>query len=385
MKRILALFVLSICLAFHVSLTYAQTKVVRGEGAITVQRISASGVSASGPSDEDRDTAMKAAKIMAWRNYLAIPGQEETVDQIRANEKAFLDRLDDLLVDIVTVEDNYDKASSRYTIRIKATVAESVINSMIRASSKASMKGRSANNQTASLAGTPIVVLGMAREADIVRSFMDKETKISEASANISVKEATTKHVKAGNAGKRTTAIDDISADTMQTTGGSHEQKRDNITYKVGNVSILNNKLPRILLQSGIKSTQYAFLMRPCKLPNPDSFSKKYAGSEQGELPSDVMAEIQEKLSTCGKAKYWVFASMDVGGYKTDPNTGLSLVTVTVNVQLMEVETGAQLASASKDVPGRSADQTDAMRVATEGAVQAVGDIIAAQVASIGK
>lgn len=378
MKKILALLVLPICLVFHFSHAYAQTKVVRGEGTATVQ-----GVSATGPTDEDRNTAMKTAKLMAWRNYLAIPGQDEIVDQIRANEKSFLDKLDDLLVDIVTVEDYYDNKSNRYTVRIKAIVAESVVNSMIRVSSKASMKGQAADNPAASHSGSSIAILGMAREADVVKSFMEKETKLSETSSSKSAKEATS--VKGGNGGKRTVATDDISADTMQTTGGSREQKRDKITYKVGNVSILNNKLPRILLQSGIKSTPYAFLMRPCKLPNPDSFSKKYAGSEQGELPSDVMAEIQEKLLTCGKAKYWVFASMDVGGYKTDPNTGLSLVTVTVNVQLMEVETGAQIASASKDVPGRSADQSDAMRVATEGAVQAVGDIIAAQVANIGK
>lgn len=68
-----------------------------------------------------------------------------------------------------------------------------------------------------------------------------------------------------------------------------------------------------------------------------------------------------------------------------DPNTGLSLATVTVNVQLLDVETGAQLAAASKDVSGRSADQGDAIKVATEAAVQAVGDIITAQVANIGK
>ena len=148
---------------------------------------------------------------------------------------------------------------------------------------------------------------------------------------------------------------------------------------------MLNSKLPRILLQNGIKASPYAFMMRPCNLPNPDNFSKQYAASATGELPSSVMADIQGNLAACGRAKYWVFASMDVGGYGRDPNTGMSLATVSVNVQIYEVDTGAPLASASKDVAGRSADQSDAIRIATDNAVQAVGDIITAQVASVAR
>lgn len=378
MKRLLAFLCASILFALQPSLAVAQAKVVRGEGAVTVQ--------GPAPSDAERNAAMGAAKLMAWRSYLAMPSQNETVDQIRANEKQFLDRLDDLLVDVVTVDESFKPDTKRYSIRIKATVAESVISSMIRANARTP-----ANAGTAGVplptAGT-IVVLSMAREADVVKSFAEKETRIRETSSEKSGNESNAESLKAGKGGQRTAAVNDSASSTTRTreaTGGSREQKRDKVTYKIGNVSILNTKLPRILLQSGIKSTQYAFLMRPCKLPNPDTFSKQYAASEQGELPSDVMADIQDKLQSCGRAKYWVFASMDAGGYKTDPNTGLNLVTVAVSVQLMEVETGAQLASASKDVSGRSADQTDAMRVATENAVQAVGDIIAAQVAAIGK
>ena len=372
-----------ILLALSYSHTYAQVKVVRGEGAASVQ-----GASPKGPSEMERNTALNAAKLMAWRSYLAMPGQNETVDQIRANERQFLDRLDELLVDVVTVEEAYNNDSKRYTIRIKASVAESVINSMIRTSSRASVKSQIPGGGGASAsAGASIVVLGMAREADVVRSFSAKDTKVQQISSENSSSATKAEAAKGSKGNQISSSVRDsaTSSTTTSATGGSREQKRDKISYKIGNVSVLNSKLPRILLQSGIKATQYAFLMRPCKLPNPDSFSKQYAASDQGELPADVLADIQERLQSCGRAKYWVFASMDAGSYKTDPNTGLNLVTVSVSVQLMDVETGEQVASASKDVSGRSGDQTDAMRVATENAVQAVGDIIAAQVADIGK
>lgn len=380
MKKNLALFALFLSLLLPVSAAMAQAKVVRGEGTVAVQ-----GFFSSTPSEEERNTAMQNAKLSAWRSFLAMPGLNEMVDQIRADEKRYLDQLDNLLVDVVVVDENYNKDSKRYTLRIKATVAESVINSMIRASSKSASRGQVGAVGAPTAAGTSIVVLGMAREADVIKSFMTKETRMAEGQADTTSSETSNQQLRGGKGGHNASVNESASVNvkTKTVTGGSREQKRDKISYKVGNVSVLNNKLPRILLQSGIKATQYAFLMRPCKLPNPDTFSKQYAASEQGELSADVMAEIQEKLMNCGRAKFWVFASMDIGGYSTDPNTGLSLVTASVSVQLMEVETGAQLASASKDVSGRSADQSDAMRVATDNAVQAVGDIIAAQIAGI--
>lgn len=378
MDRVFTLLLLVLFFAFPTSNAAAQAKVVRGEGSVVAQ-----GAFATSPSEEERTAAIKSAKLAAWRSYMAMPGQNETVDQIRANEQQFLSRLDELLVDVVTVDENFNKDSKRYTVRIKATVAETMVNSLIRESSKGAAKQATTSGGTAPAAGVQILVLGMAREADVVKSFMDKETKMSEVSADGASSREAVKQAGARASVRADTAMSSIR--TKEVTGGNRERKRDQVTYKIGNVSILNSKLPRILLQNGIKSSPYAFLMRPCKLPNPDNFSKQYAASEGGELPSSVMADIQDKLVACGRVKYWVFASMDAGGYGNDPNTGLSLATVTVNVQLLDVETGAQLAAASKDVPGRSADQGDAIKIATEAAVQAVGDIITAQVANIGR
>lgn len=378
MKRILPVILFIVLLGLSSPVALAQMKIVRGEGKVVVQA-----QAATAPSADDRATALRAAKLAAWRSYLAMPGKNETVDQIRANEQQFLDRLDELLVDVVTVDENYNRESKQYIIRIKATVAETLVGSMMRGIAKGSGNNPAgASGGGTALGNGPILVLGMSREADVVKSFLDKKTKVSEQSDD-----SESSRTKTGAAG-RTSVSNETTSSTVRTkevVGGNVERKRDNVTYKVGNVGILNNKLPRILLQNGIKASPYAFLMRPCRLPNPDNFSKQYAASEMGELPSQVMAEIQENLATCARVKFWVFASMDVGGYGADPNTGLALATVTVNVQLFEVDTGAQLASASKDVAARSADQSDAIRVASEGAVQAVGDIITAQVANLGK
>jgi len=347
-------------------------KVVRGAGAASVP------AAATAASEQDRAAALNAAKLAAWRSYLAMPGQNETVDQIRANEKIFLDQLDNLLVDVVTVDEQFNKDSRRYSIRIKATVAESVVNSIIRGFSKASPSQGAAPGGNA-LGGSPIMFLGMAREANVVRSFDEKKTNI------IEVKNDSEAMRSKQSAGGHNVQQSMSMERSQEVTGGNRERKRDLVTYQIGNVGVLNSKLPRVLLQNGIKASPYAFLMRTCRLPDPDNFSKQYANSEQGELPSKVLAQIQENLANCGRVRYWVFASMDTGGYRVDPNTGLNLATVTVNVQLYEVDTGAQLAAASKDVSGRSADQSDAIKVATESAVQAVGDMITSQIAALAR
>ncbi|MRD46595.1 hypothetical protein GHT07_04860 [Caenimonas koreensis DSM 17982] len=359
----------------------AQSKIVRGEGSITVP----TGAFSSGLKPADRAAALQAAKMSAWRSYLALPGQNETVDQVRANEGQFLGKLDDLLVDIVTTDESFDRDSGRYTLRIKATVAESVLNSMLRGIARSGAPNQTVANAGAqggsAVSGAPIIVLALAREADAIRSFRDKVTDVTERSRDA---EFAGVRSSAGGANNKVVKETTISTErTKDVSGGNTERKRDAVTYKMGNASVLNGKLPRILLQNGIKASPYAFMMRPCNLPNPDSFSRQYADSGSGELPSSVMADIQEKLLACGRAKYWVFASMDVGGYGRDPNTGLTLATVSVNVQVYEVETGAPVASASKDVSGRSADQSDAIRIATDNAVQAVGDIITAQIAGV--
>lgn len=363
MKKILFAILVILLNGFLANSAMAQAKIVRGEGTISVQR-----PGSTGPNDEERNAAFRTAKLNAWRAYLAMPGQNETVDQIRVNEKLFLDRLDDLLVDIVTVEENFNKETNRYTIRIKATVAESQVGSLLRNIAKGGAQGGSPGVASA-IGSAPIMVLGLSREADVVKSYLEKQTNVSESSSD---SEST-----------KTKSVNSATVRTKEVTGGNVERKRDKVTFRVGNVGILNSKLPRFLLQNGIKSSPYSFLMAPCRLPNPDNFSKQYASSDAGELPSKVMADIQEKLATCGRVKYWVFASMDVGGYGSDPNTGMALATVSVNVQLFEVETGAQLASATKDVSGRAADQSDAIRSASDSAVQAVGDIITAQVAGL--
>lgn len=362
-----------LCLALASTGAFAQMKVVRGEASSVVQG------SGAGPSEQERAATINAAKLNAWRSYLAMPGQNETVDQIRANEKVFVDQLDSLLVDVVTVDESFNKDSKRYNIRIKATVAESVVNSIIRGLSKSASRSADPAGGGSALGSGPIMVLGMAREADVVKSFVDKQTTVTEVSRD---SEANRARLSAGGRSSETAMSTERS---KEVTGGNRERKRDKVTYKVGNVSILNAKLPRVLLQNGIKASPYAFLMKACRLPEPDNFSKQYAASEAGELPSKVLAQIQENLAGCGRVRYWVFASMDVGGYGSDPNTGLTLATVSVNVQLYEVDSGAQLASASKDVSGRSADQSDAIKIASENAVQAVGDIITSQVASLGR
>jgi hypothetical protein len=375
MKRLLALGLSLFLMGLVSTGVHAQMKIVRGEGRVASQG------AANGPAAEDRAAAMKAAKLAAWRSYLAIPGQNETVDQIRANEQMFLSRLDELLVDVVTVDENFNREQNLYTVRIKATVSETLVGSMIRGLARGAGTGQ-ASASGSGLGSSPILVLGMAREADVVKSFLDKQTKVSERS-----NDSESSQTKVGVAG-RSSVSSETSSSTVrnkEVVGGNVERKRDKVTYKIGNVGILNSKLPRILLQNGIKASPYAFLMRTCRLPNPDNFSRQYAASEMGELPSNVMAEIQENLASCARVKFWVFASMDVGGYGVDPNTGMALATVSVNVQLFEVESGAQLASASKDVAGRSADQSDAIRVASDLAVQAVGDIITAQVANVGR
>jgi len=84
------------------------------------------------PSTEQRAAALKAAKLNVWRDWLQKQDPAK-VTNIRAQEKRFLDAIEDVIVNVKVVDEAFQEKEKRYIISIKANISEPVVSDMLRA------------------------------------------------------------------------------------------------------------------------------------------------------------------------------------------------------------------------------------------------------------
>jgi hypothetical protein len=132
----------------------AQQKFVRGQAA-----------------DVKREDALAKAKVAAWKNYLGTL-QGAKLDNIIANEKAFLGEIDSYVVDVNVVDEKCMPQPPSCSISIKAAINEPSVESRLRQGAQAA--GGKAGAQD------DIAFLVMARVADSQTSFDTKTTKRAE-------------------------------------------------------------------------------------------------------------------------------------------------------------------------------------------------------------
>ena len=94
-----------------------------------------------------------------------------------------------------------------------------------------------------------------------------------------------------------------------------------------------------------------------------------------------------KKLRECptGAVKKALLASIEIDGYRKDPNTGLWLASGNVNISVYELEGTryASIGSANRSFSGRAEVQTDAARDALKNASKVASDVIVNQINSL--
>ena len=326
--------------------------------------------------DSSKEKATNKAREAAWKNYLGTL-QGAKLDNILANEKSFLADLSSIVVDVSVVDEKCTSGfSSTCTVSIKATINETMVDSRLRQTTQASGGGKAT-------AQDDIAFLVMARVADSQTSFDTKITKRAESTVGTSGSSASA-DVSAGNK----TGSAEVSADAVSVTqtsktvtGGSQENKRDRIKYVAwANIDDLQNRVGETLTNNRISTVPWEELVSNCGVSDNDPFSKMYAESETGQLPANVRNDIFKKIKECQLTKF-ILASIEVDGYRNDPNTGLWLATGNMNITAYDL-TGRfarSIGSANRTFSGRAEKITDAGRAALANAAKVAAEVVVNQ------
>jgi hypothetical protein len=347
---------LLLCVAAASVPALAQQKFVRGQG-----------------SGADRTAALSAARVAAWKNYLGTL-QGAKLDNIVANERNFLDGLDSILVDVSVVDERCaGPAATNCTISVKATVNESMVDSRLRQQTMASSGGKSASQED-------IAFLVMARVADSQTSFDTRVTRRAESTVGTSGSSASADASASNRSGAAEASAESASVtQTSKTvTGGSQENKRDRIKYVAWpNIDDLQNRVGEALNNNRIGTVPWEELVSNCGVTDNDPFSKLYAESETGQLPAPIRNDTFKKLKDCQLNKI-ILASIEVDGYRQDPNTGLWLATGNMNITLFDLSGrfARSVGSANRTFSGRAEKVNDAGRAALANAARAASDVV---------
>jgi hypothetical protein len=350
------LLALVLCVAAAAAPALAQQKFVRGQG-----------------SGADRALALSAARVAAWKNYLGTL-QGAKLDNIVANERNFLEGLDSILVDVSVVDERCTgPAATNCTISVKATVNESIVDSRLRQQTMASSGGKSAAQED-------IAFLVMARVADSQTSFETRVTRRAESTVGTSGSSASADASASNRSGAVEASAESASVtQTSKTvTGGSQEIKRDRIKYVAWpNIDDLQNRVGEALNNNRIGTVPWEELVSNCGVTDNDPFSKLYAESENGQLPAPIRNDTFKKLKECQLNKI-ILASIEVDGYRQDPNTGLWLATGNMNITLFDLSGrfARSVGSANRTFSGRAEKVTDAGRAALANAARAASDVV---------
>lgn len=347
---------LLLCVAAATVPAMAQQKFVRGQG-----------------SGADRMAALSAARVAAWKNYLGTL-QGAKLDNVVANERTFLDGLDSILVDVSVVDERCaGPAATNCTVSVKATVNESIVDSRLRQQAIASSGGKSASQED-------IAFLVMARVADSQTSFDTRVTRRAESTVGTSGSSASADASASNRSGasEATAESASVTQASKTVTGGSQENKRDRTKYVAWpSIDDLQNRVGEALNNSRIGTVPWEELVTNCGVADNDPFSKLYAESETGQLPAPIRNDTFKKLKDCQLNKI-ILASIEVDGYRQDPNTGLWLATGNMNITMFDLSGrfARSVGSANRTFSGRAEKVTDAGRAALANAARAASDVV---------
>jgi hypothetical protein len=358
-KKCVSQTALTCCLVWGAAAAQAQQKFVRAQG-----------------TDGSKEVATQKAKLAAWKSYLGTL-QGAKLDNILANEKAFLDDISNIVVDVNVIDEKCTSGfSSTCTVNIKAAINETMVDSRLRLVSKATSAGKASDDDF-------VAFLVMAREADSQISFDTKVTKRTESTVSTSGTSASADSAANNRISNLETSAD--AASVTQTskivTGGSQENKRDNTKYAAWReIDDLQNRVGEELTNNRINTVPWEALVGRCGVMDNDPFSQMYAESETGQLPFKVRNDNFKKIKDCDLNKF-ITAQITIDSYRTDPNTGLWLATGNVNITTWDLggKFERTIGSANRNFSGRAQNKSDAARAALAVAAKMAADVVVNQ------
>ena len=359
MQIIKRFFVLFFMLTLPLSGSLAAEVKVKGKASTKFE----TGLFSKKPSAKMKEKTIEAAKAAAWKRYTASFNAAK-LRSYKVMEAEFLETINSYIIDTSIVDEFTDKETKSYTVVIRMSVNDTAVGSKLgTASAAGSQMGE----------GSTFSFIFVAREAQSRTSFKEKGTNMATTEGRVASEESI-----ASSGG---TTVSGVSGKTASktVTGGSTEQKSDNLIYRTENSSDINAAMSEQLTVAGFETVEYDDVVSTCGGVEMAVVNAEFTKSEKMSRKSrkSVMAGMRE----C-EVRFFAVGTLDVGISDIDPVSGMKRVFVSAKAEVYNLakRLPRKVASVSPtQFAGLGPDSTVARRNALNSAGKKAAEIIVDQ------
>ena len=302
--------ILFIALFLFFTNAFAEKVEVKGVGTIPYS----GAVFSKDPSSDEKKKAIDAAKLSAWKNYVATFNVSKQ-QMLMAAEKDVNANLDKFITELQIIDQKIDKDLKAFSVVVRVGFNSGAVDQFLQtASLGSSSTGYSPDKEST------FSFLFTARKATSIQQFEERKTKKEKASTSTSVKDSEDGVTTSGSSEK--------------TTGGSSLRQEDKLTYAVTSAQDIDSAMGDILTSSGINYASYDDIVGNCNAPSTDQFQNEYVGND--ELTAQTRTKIINAARDCA-IKYFAIGTIDTGVNDTDPVSGNKRVFVSVRAQIWDI------------------------------------------------
>ncbi|MBT3950966.1 MAG: hypothetical protein HOF36_07890 [Candidatus Marinimicrobia bacterium] len=336
------------------------------------------------PSEADLSKARRMAKKEVLDKYISQLDSSKT-SQVEKRKINLYERMDDLITELSVRDHRVISDRKVVEYAIKASVNDSLFSELLFPSSEQSKTGE----------GIGLAYLILPRIKDMTKTF-DATVKIKTARAGgvSSEKQSSEGMDEVGDGGIEEYENASLKARSAKskTTSGSSIQKRDEVTWGLGNVQTVTAQVNRFLTDAGYEAESFASILGDCNDESdplsPETLRDEIVSSKTGEYDSRHAKIIKQALWDC-EADFFAKGVLDIHSIKKDRNSGG--ISAEIKVQIMVtriVEKGRRkkrlketvVGSVAFDRAGIGASEESAINDAIEKGSKAAVDIILTQI-----
>ena len=350
-KKSIKLLLAPLALSFAL-VSGAQAIETRGQIAYSYE----GGIFSDSPSDEDKATALKTAKITALKKYLSSlgPAQQKLLRDLQPRIEA---NPDEFLTSCAIVAEDVNKKTKVFNLVVRVGINEQLIN--------AELKANTASNMAASGSGSAFSSLFVARRITESKQFKERETTVTRSEAE-----------QSGNYSQGT---ETASKTEMKQTGGNVVRKASKNTYGKLSSTDFDASFNEIMTSNGFETIDYSDVASECGGPAYSSLQNAFMKGD--ELPQDLRSKAIKAAKKCD-VQFFAAGYLNVGAPETDSVSGNRKVVVSVNGMVWNIQKRLPRKVGSVgpvQAFGLGPDDDTARRAALEIAAKKAADIIASQ------
>jgi hypothetical protein len=275
------------------------------------------------PDAPTRQKAIRAAKENAIKRH-ATTFNPAKLRVYQAIESEILANLDKYVIDTTVIEDAVNKDAHIYSILVRATINEPVLDARINDA------GGFAKHAAAH--GSNVSLLFVARETDSVKSFDARRTDVRSEESQKGARE----HSALTEQGGATKATYNESKNSLSTTtvGGSTLQKGDDVKHRVSSASEIDAAMGEVFAGAGFEVVSYTDVASSCNGTSPDVLKAEFSATD--EMSGKARKGAFDAARACD-VMYFAVGTIDVGLPDTDPVSGNKRVYVSVRGEVWNI------------------------------------------------